>query len=215
MSLDVVLAMLANSYETPEAKAKAHNELMNASIASAVLQPKAPKVKKEKLPKIPKDPKVLAEEKDKGIVIPWVGSGDNDHAGFLANYRKAKDRAGYIAAIAQYVGYNTGENFGGQEYRALSMAKMAVTPKVDNEIIVHRRIDASVTGYIAGMPDHRKKDRANLLAREVKAVDTMRECEKAESEARSSGNESEASIQRALAVVERERLIVIRADLNL
>ena len=92
MSLDVVLAMLANSYETPEAKAKAHKELLEASMASAVLQPKAPKVKKAKLPKIPKDPKIVAEEKDKGIVIPWTGSGDNDHAGFLANYRKAKTR---------------------------------------------------------------------------------------------------------------------------
>lgn len=209
MSLDVVLAMLANSYTTPEEKERAHRELMNASIASAVLQPKAPKPAKVKLPKI------VAEEKDKSIAVPWTGSGDNDHAAFLANYRKAKTRDEYIAAIAQYVGYNTGENFGGQEYRALSAAKTATTPKVENPIIVHRRIDASISGFVAGMPDHRKKDRANLLAREVKAVDAMRECEKAEAAALAAGNESEASIQRSLAIVERERLIVIRRDLNL
>ena len=214
MSLDVVLAAMANSYETPEAKAKAHRELMQASIASAVLQPKKAKTPKVKLPKIPKDPKVLAEEKDKGIAVPWVGNGDNDHAEFLANYRKAKNREEYIAAIAQYVGYNTGENFGGQEYRAMSMAKVAVAPKVENPIIVHRRIDASVTGYIAGMPDHRKKDRANLLAREVKAVDAMRECEKLAEVATAAGNHSEASVQKSLAIVERERLLTIREDLG-
>jgi len=173
-TLNAVIAMLVDSH-TAEEREKAHRELMLASIASAKLQPKAAKPAKVKLPKIAKDPKVIAAAKDDAIVVPWNGSGDNDHAAFLVNYRKAKTREESIAAINQYVGYNPGDNFGAQEYRAISAARVATAKKVENEIVVHRRIDASIMGYVAGMPNHSAKAHQNVLAREVFIVDQMLE----------------------------------------
>jgi hypothetical protein len=217
--MNVVLALMVNSYETPEAKAAAHKKVMEASMASAVLQPKVAKVKvpKVKAPKIqdPKDPKFGKEETPIVPVEPGASAaliGDNDAEAFLKNYRAGKNREEYIKAINQYVGYDTAKNFGEQEYRAVSAARLATAKKVENPIVVHSRIDAAVTGFIAGMPDHRKKDKQNLLARELAAVDAMRECEKLASD--KSLSESERAVQRGFAKVEQERIVQIRKDLK-
>lgn len=167
-------------------------------------QPKAPKERKAKK---------LREEKEvphlpKSAPPPWatIQPGSVQAAGFLTMSRRAKNRQESIEAIHAYIGYDMAKDFGTQEYQAKAQAARELKP-----ITYKPKTQATVEGYVAGMPNGSEKFRQNLKARERVAVEGIIEHSKA---AESADNEFDKTLHAGLAQVEAERMRVIRMDLN-
>jgi hypothetical protein len=120
-----------------------------------------------------------------------------------------------IRAIAGYVGYDAAGDYGTQDAMARTRAQSEIRGGV-KPVAAHRRGGASVaptiTGFISGMPDHLAKQRADLLARERLAVDTLAN-HLANVDNPDFVQEPGMPSPEALAEIERERLRVIRDDL--
>lgn len=120
-----------------------------------------------------------------------------------------------IKAIDAYIGYDSRKDFASQELNARSQAAREIR-KARGELFHGpdrheiRMAQASLSGYVAGMPDNRTKDLANLEARERLAVNTLIEQEHL---AMTATTDQEKGKALAMAQVERERLISIRRDL--
>lgn len=117
-----------------------------------------------------------------------------DAKGFLAACREAgyrldnngkryfsKDdlRDDQIKAIDAFIGYDGRKDFASQELAARSQAIREIR-KAQGEDLTQgmdraekRRVNASLSGYVAGMPDNQSKNLANLEARERLAVETL------------------------------------------
>jgi hypothetical protein len=118
---------------------------------------------------------------------------------YIVTMRRASDRDSKIRAIAAYCGFDNRGDYASQEYTATAKAHRELR---GNPAPLSRPVHSgsvTVAGYISGTPDHAAKNRANLLAREVAAVDALIEWEK-------QGNAG-------MVQVETERLAQIRADL--
>jgi hypothetical protein len=197
---NVALAMMLSTYTTPE-------EPTVKLVAPKVVKPATKTAKvATTLPSNGSNAKVAAP-----AVMALPTKGTLDAEGFFAACRKARDRNETIQAIAGFVGYDATRDFGSQEQEARAIARRTLSPIVKGEDRKAQRVlAASVKGYIAGLPDHGAKSLSNLQARERLAVDTMIQCEKDASEAKT---EQDRGVALAMAQVERERLIQIRKDL--
>jgi hypothetical protein len=118
-----------------------------------------------------------------------------------------------IKAVHAFVGYDTHRDFGSQEIEARAKAQRdlkgyKVTGPTREE---QRAASRSMTGFIAGLPDHKARRLQDLMARETAAVDAMLEHMKASRDPKRSRVECLQS--QGLAEVERERLSAIRHDI--
>lgn len=171
---------------------------------------KTPKAHRQ--PKAPKAKKPLREKEEKPIVKsappPWatVTPGSVGPEGFLKLLRNAKNRNESIEAIHAYIGYDMAKDFGTQEYFAKSQAARELKP-----ITYKPKTEATVRGFVAGMPNGAERFRQNLMARQRVAVESLIEHTKA---AESAGDEFDATLHTGLAQVEQDRLRAIRVDLN-
>lgn len=211
-AIDLALASMLASYINPEpatsaevsakvvkaATAKARETKGSKPLASNGAQAKVvtPKVQ----PALTGDPK-SPEYQAKLVATAPI---------FLQALRKAETRNDRIEAIALFVGFDHSQDFGSQEMRAKMLAQSAGKTYTGPSRQEQRVLQASVRGYVAGVPDHKERAKADLLARERLAVETMLECEKRASEATT---DQERMVQSALAMAERERLTHIRRDL--
>ena len=87
------------------------------------------------------------------------------------------DRSSQIAAIDAYVGYDHSQSFGAQE----TMARMKASREIKgySNLTVMTAPSRSVAGYVAGMPNYKAKELANLKARVNVTVNAMLDYEKA------------------------------------
>lgn len=132
--------------------------------------------------------------------------GTLDAKRFLIALRKAGDRVEQIRAIAGYVGYNTADSYGTQEYAARSKAQREIKPAV-----VMAKPEVSSRGYVAGMPDNRSKKLADLMGRERVVSGKIAEQEQHAREAVSKENKD---YHCEMAKIERSRLEAIRNDIK-
>jgi hypothetical protein len=212
--LDSVLASLVSSYdvkETPIVKARKAKvngtpigkvRVVKASVGTATVK------------------KVIA------CPIPVPAKGSIDAAGFMMLLREAgkirkandagvmltvtdskKEIADQVQAIAGFVGYDFSSAHGMQ----LDMARQAAM-RVLRPVKVESKVAATVSGFVAGMPNGTAKIVGDLQGRIRMATDTMLDQEKL------AGNFAEDSAEyathMALATVERERIAHMRSDLG-
>ena len=177
---------------------------------------KSPKgTKAHRQPKAPKERKLKALKAEKEVINlpksappPWavIEPGSVQAEGFLKMSRTAKNRNEAIAAIHAYIGYDMAKDFGTQEYQAKATAARELKP-----IVYQAKTQATVQGFVAGMPNGGEKFRQNLKARERVAVEGIIEHTKA---AEGSTNEFDTTLHTGLAQVEAERIRQIRMDLD-
>ena len=123
-------------------------------------------------------------------------------------------RKDQIAAINKYVGYNNQDNLGSQLMNAEAKAKreMSAQPAYDGPSRQEqRRLNASVAGYVSGVPDAVQRRLNDLLTRERLIVEKM--CELEDKCVKS----ADASMRLQLkgeANVERERLEHVRKQIE-
>lgn len=211
------------------------NALEDRVIAEMVASYEAaPPVNRERS-KTPAKPKVTVTVTAPSPLIPQeergvnpLRQGDNDQAAnlpvlplkgtidaraFLKAMNRATDRASKMQAISAFIGYNVGEPYGPQEDRARFEARKAihgVTPGTDRTVV--RSAQASVKGYVAGMPDNHRKTVLDLVGREHLAASVMGDMNKiAQDEKRTEGERAAA---RQYIKREGERVSHIRSDLK-
>jgi hypothetical protein len=131
---------------------------------------------------------------------------------FMMMMVRAKSRDERIAAIAAYIGYQTGGDFATQEMLATIRAKGEISPiKVAPTQEPVQTARHSAAGYVAGIPDNTRRMVLDLLGRENLAVSTRND------NVREARNHSLSMAERKLAIglarLEQERLVQIRADL--
>jgi hypothetical protein len=76
------------------------------------------------------------------------------------------------SAIAAFGGYDRGEPHGSQLDNARRRAQGELRPG-NGDVLSARRGAPSAAGYVAGIPDHDARHRANVAAREVAAAETL------------------------------------------
>jgi hypothetical protein len=150
-----------------------------------------------------------ASNKAPPVVMDLPSAGTMDAKAFMAARRRAKDRDGIISAISAFIGYDLAKPFGVQDSLAVAAAQRAITPPKAEAF--KRSAIPSVAGYVKGAPDHMVRHIQNLQARERLAVDTMLAHE---ANARSADGDYSRTLHEGLALVERDRLAEIRADLK-
>lgn len=141
-----------------------------------------------------------------------AGQRRNDKGAF---YTDPKEVMGdKIKAIQAYCGYDSRLNLGGQEQSALTRAQreMKPAPILGLTRAEQREKSRSLVGRNTALPDHNARKLADLKAREVAAVESMIQHEKAGRDMARSDNDR--MLSDGLAQVERERLIQIRADIQ-
>lgn len=126
---------------------------------------------------------------------------------FVIAMRKA-DRNEKIKLIDQYVGYDNALDFGTQEMVALRKANNSINPPRNAGVY---SVQATVSGYVAGMPKRDEKAIQDLEARERLAVATMLDLQK---QALECGDSVQAALLSAKADLETERVVSIRRELN-
>lgn len=126
---------------------------------------------------------------------------------FVIKMRKA-DRNEKIKLIDQYVGYDNALDFGAQEMVALRKANNSINPPKNAGVY---SVQATVAGYVAGMPKRDEKAIQDLEGRERLAVTTMLDLQKQAVECEDS---TRAAILAAESDLEAERLVSIRRELN-
>jgi hypothetical protein len=143
------------------------------------------------------------------VVMDLPSAGTMDAKAFMSARRWAKDRDETIQAIAAYIGYDLTQPFGLQDSAAVDAANREINPPKAREF--KRSSIPSVAGYVKGAPDHGVRHVQNLQARERLAVDTMLAHE---ASARSADGEYSRTLYEGLALIEKNRLAEIRADLK-
>jgi hypothetical protein len=200
-SIDSVLTAMSASYEEPTMgsmdRAMLDNAERHAKAKAAHRESKKRAKQNDGSQAAPINPSGNGA-KPQVVSIELPPKGTHDAEGFILAMRKAKTRNESIQAIAGFVGYNLTDNFGTQELRAMSAAKLAMRPIVAGK---DRTVRETVKGYIAGMPDHQSKHLANLLARERAAAEALADYLK--------------QGKTVLAQVERARIESIRKDIAL
>jgi hypothetical protein len=129
---------------------------------------------------------------------------------YIIASRRATSRDDRIKAIAGYMGFDSRGDFASQELQATMKAQQELRGTVRPLARPVHSGSVSVAGFIAGMPDHAAKNKANLEARERAAIDAGLETAKAADYATS---EADRVMYAGMAQVERERLTQIQADL--
>lgn len=139
-----------------------------------------------------------------------LAPGSYDAKGFMIAWRRAKDRNEQIQAIAGYTGYDNKAVFSINEYTAMSTAKKALAPSHQLTVV---KPEVETKTFVAGLPDNQLKRIADLVGREKMAAEALIKHET------SAANLTEGSPEQLMAVamadIERERLVAIRADLDL
>jgi hypothetical protein len=137
-----------------------------------------------------------------------LSPGSYDARGFMIAWRRAKDRNEQIQAIAGYTGYDNRAVFSINEYLAMSTAKKAL---YSHQLTVVEN-KQETKSYVAGLPDNQLKRISDLVGREKLAADTLIAHELLASNLVEGSAEQLTSL--AMADIERERLVSIRADLS-
>lgn len=111
------------------------------------------------------------------------------------------------------VGYDNRESFASQELRAMTLAKSALSLRPIGQQVApySRNATSSLKGYVAGMPDDKKRRLADLRGREVAAVEAREDfVRKSRDTALSSEERKQAA---AFAAIEHRRIDAIRKDI--
>lgn len=234
-SLASALDFLASTYATAEVP---QAEVIE-TVLPAAKAPKAAKAAKAAKAKREKDAPIAPKLEALPANMPAIGSLDAE--GFMLAIRDAgcvfvervnevtgnvvtvkvrdesKVRADMIRAIHAFVGYDPSGNFGAQESAARTKAKNTLRPDPIPAATAHRRGGASVAptvaGYVAGMPDHAARYRANLLAQQRLSENTLVDLLKLDAESAIEVAGVPMTVAVAIAL-ETERLDTIRADLS-
>jgi hypothetical protein len=216
LAVDLVISLYTQSYRTqpkPETKViTVENGRTEKNKSSSISVPVSPP--RPKLPPM--------EVLPKGVVIPPAGSlGAHEFWFALRNAGMRRSDVGRLIrhsaliipdekiAVAAYVGYNWHVSHGKQLDDARLKARFALKPEKGNKEY-RRGMAATIAGFVHGCPNLVSRHIENLQAREAQALDLALGYEKAEQEAK---DEHEKLLLRGKALVERERLIVIRQDL--
>lgn len=143
-------------------------------------------------------------------------------------FDKNEERPDLIKLIDLFIGYDPNKDFASQELAARTLAarKMRGGPSASGpERPEIRRAQASISGFVSGIPDNTAKSIANLKARERLAVDQLLEQDKLSQGLRKSEDgksffsdplltDQEKGKAAAMAQLERDRLVQIRLDLD-
>lgn len=218
-ALSLVLSGMVASYESvepsaPVSKTPAKPKAVKAAPISATVKaanPSAHEVKPSNVTTEPlPQPKTISAWQFLAIAASYnVSWTDSVTPTRHTTPKKGASREEMIRAIAAYCGWNPALDFGTQDKNARRQAQSEVNPALGIQP-VKASPSLTIAGLVAGMPDHRQKRHADLKGRERLAVDTIVEHEKASSLATT--DQDRATFE-ALAQVERERLVQIRADL--
>ncbi len=149
----------------------------------------------------------------KGFILAMRNAGKRPNAAGVMTRDQSKVREDEIQAIAAYVGYDIGGNFGSQEQAARAKAnrELSKVPIQGPTREEQRNASKSWAGYVHGMPDNQQRRLANLQARETEAVETFIQ------HVKDSRNHSRPMFERKVSIgmarIERERLETIREDI--
>jgi len=172
-----VVSLLVSTYVTP---------------AKPLPEPKAVKVKAPKATKIgkvaivapkaahiilpdPTDAYMTDVERATRFLVACRNAGKRTIEGRPV-FQAAEERNDTIAAIAAYISYNVGGDFGVQLANAKRVALLAVQPRTVPETI---KAPSHVAGFVAGKPDDRAKYLATMAAQEKLAVEAVIDAVKA------------------------------------
>lgn len=198
--------------------------LVKATVAAAKPEPKAAKPRKvkasEELPASNGEKTVVAvpvpidlEAKEFLALLRDAGKRVVDGKRI---YDQAEVRNDTIALIARYVGYDPNGSFASQELMARTKAiretRKEPLPLGPSRSEV-RRVNATLTGYVAGIPDPVQRRIDDLKGRERLTVEELIAFEKAAATA-ATPNDQERGIVIAKTAVERERLSHILDDID-
>lgn len=167
------LAYLAASYEDRTLLPSEKAESQNKSYIVKVTKGNTPKVTKVKVAKEHKVNNIIQKavfvQGPKSNPLPEKGTLSAEQ--FLLTIRKVTDRNETIKAIAGYVGYDNTLSFGAQESSARMQAKREMNPVIAAS--KPYRSGCNVSGFVAGVPDHIARKKADLEARERHATNEM------------------------------------------
>jgi hypothetical protein len=200
-ALDLALSAAVSSYVSPVEASQAQSSGNLVKVARKVKETTEVSVKEAAKLSAPLP------------TIPIPAKGSLDGKGFILAMRSAKDRDSKIQAIAAFIGYDCRDDYGAQEVRAFLAAKREMSP-IDASgpsRSEKRQAQATVKGYVAGMPNGLGRQIGNLKAREEVAKDArdafLTEACKAKVE------DCSCCKGHAMARLEEERIIEIRKDL--
>ena len=129
--------------------------------------------------------------------------------------QRVKDcvRGDQIAAINGYVGYNKKEDFASQLMNAESKARQAVNPVKHDGLTRQekRRLDASVKGWVKGLPNAEDRMLTDLQSRERLIVEAI--CGFEDKWSKSTDSQERAQLK-GMANVERSRLESVRKQME-
>lgn len=224
LAVDLVLALYTDSYKSPSKPLPSPIKITNGKTT------KPKKVKKESPtpgqhpPKVAIAP-VVAPPSKAPATIGLPAAGSLDAAGFFlalrhAGMRRHADTGMLIRhpslivqdekiAIAAFIGYNVFGIFGTQLEAARLKARFTLRPE-NNGKEYKRGTAATLAGFVRGCPDIAVRHLEDLMSRERLAVDLAIGYEKQAEECQ---NEKDKLIFTGKALVERERLSVIRQDM--
>jgi hypothetical protein len=228
LAVDLVIALYVSSYQSPA------KPLPTITVSNGGT-PKPKKVKKASPAPVQHSPKVsvqstpqvpVSQAPSKGpktIGLPAVGSLDA-HGFFLAirsaGLRRHPETERLVRhpsliqqdekiAIAAWIGYSFYDPHGAQLEQARLKARFTLRPEKNGKEY-KRGTSATLAGFIKGCPDLVKKHLEDLLSREQLAADLVIGYERSADEAT---HQDDRLIFTGKALVERERLSVIRQDL--
>jgi hypothetical protein len=144
--------------------------------------------------------------------VKLVGKGTMTAPEFFVALRRATDRNGKIAAIVEYCGYETGQDFGTQEFNAIAKARHEICP-VASGIERHEQqaMRREAKGYVSGIPDNQRRIIQDLLARERIAAEELSEYMRTATSKKFVNHDRKFAC--GMARLEMERIASIRADL--
>lgn len=219
LAVDLVLSLYSQSYQTPPKPEPKVIRVSNGRSQPTRSQPKAevatPPVVKNNLP----PPMIIPQ----GCAIPKAGTLNAEQFWFAlknAGMRRHPETGKLIRhptlivpdeklAIAGYIGYCFSDAHGKQLEAARFRARFDLKPEKGGKEY-RRGVAPTIAGFVAGCPSLVQKHIENLRGREDQALDLALGYEKAEAEATT---EHEKLLLHGKALVERERLHVIRQDL--
>lgn len=207
--------------------------LIAASVASYTVSedkapkaPKAPKVKAPKVERIPSDNaasgKAMVQSSPKMVGTPGTldatafvlamrnaGKRPNDKGVMISDPSKVKGDE--VQAIGDFIGYDVRLPHGENLFRANMAAKRSPSDNAGPSRSEVRRAQASIVGFVAGVPDNAARHLQNLQARERLAVEAIIGFQK---EATSAKTAEERAMAEAKLALEQGRLSSIREDLD-
>lgn len=178
---DTAIAMLLASHDTDQAIREEIERLRaeNVRLAREKALANPPKAKGIKAKKVPTHSPNPLTANAMGLVGVMVGT--MDPKSFLIGMRKAPTRDEQVKLIHAYCGYDTRGDFGTQDIAARSKAQRELLPhKVDQGPTreEQRAASRSMTGFVAGMPDHQASQLSALQAREAETAEAIIDLEK-------------------------------------